>query len=184
MHHIQERDPRFDDPFLSGFRVRFHQYTQTMSIKNIYSYIFIMIQPFYLFFAFIIALLLAPSAFALPNGFIDEAVGRMQGTSGTFVPNPRQNGKPMMLVVSIEGLIFAIEDPDNAGPRLQIADMRPIICNNGPHGILNIEPHPDLPPIDSYSSTTHVSSRIVPKIQYSARPIVCQDLPSTLRHYN
>ena len=143
MHHIQERDPRFDDPFLSGFRVRFHQYTQTTSNKNIYSYIFIMIQPFYRFFTFIIALLLAPSAFALPNGFIDEAVGRMQGTSGTFVPNPRQNGKPMMLVVSIEGLIFAIEDPDNAGPRLQIADMRPIICNNGPHGILNIEPHPD-----------------------------------------
>ena len=91
----------------------------------------------------IITLLVSSSSRALPDGFIDEAVGRMQGTSGTFVPNPRQNGKSMMIVASIEGAIYAVEDPDNAGPRIQIADMTSIICNNGPHGVLNIEPHPD-----------------------------------------
>lgn len=99
--------------------------------------------PLYLLSIYIVALLHTISTYALPNGFIDEAVGRMQGTSGTFVPNPRQNGKPMMIVAAIEGAIYAIEDPDNAGPRIQIADMTSLICNNGPHGILNIEPHPD-----------------------------------------
>ena len=102
-----------------------------------------MTEPFYLLLTIFIALLVSSATYALPVGFVDEAVGRMQGTSGAFVPNPRQNGKPMLIIASIEGAIYAIEDPDNAGPRLLIADMKNILCNNGPHGILNIEPHPD-----------------------------------------
>ena len=50
---------------------------------------------------------------ALPDGFIDEAVGSMPATHGRFAPNPRQNGKPMLMISSIDGRFYIVEDPDN-----------------------------------------------------------------------
>ena len=80
---------------------------------------------------------------ALPTGFVDEAVGRMPATHGRFAPNPRQNGTPMLIVSSIEGTFFVVEDPDHAGPRLQIGDFSSIVCDNGPRGVLGFVVHPD-----------------------------------------
>ena len=87
-------------------------------------------------------MLIAP-AVALPTGFVDEAVGRMPATHGRFAPNPRQNGKPMLMVSSIDGRFYIVEDPDNAGPRIDIGDISTIICANGPRGVLGFVVHPD-----------------------------------------
>ena len=81
----------------------------------------------------------------LPVGFIDEGVGvgTEEATVGKFVPNPRKNGKPMLIVVAKDGPFFVFEDPDTSDTRISIGNMEDIICTSGPRGILNIEPHPD-----------------------------------------
>ena len=49
----------------------------------------------------------------------------------------------MLIVSSIEGTFYVIEDPDNAGPQLQIGNVSSILCNNGPRGVLGFVVHPD-----------------------------------------
>ena len=82
---------------------------------------------------------------SLPVGFVDEGVGSgtEEATVGRFVPNPRKNGDPMLLVVTKDGSFFAFEDPDNSDKRILIGNITDIICTNGPRGILNMEPHPN-----------------------------------------
>jgi hypothetical protein len=82
---------------------------------------------------------------ALPVGFIDEGVGSgsEEATVGKFVPNPRKNGKPMLIVVAKDGPIYAFEDPDTSDTRILIGNLSNLLCIDGPRGILNMEPHPD-----------------------------------------
>ena len=83
------------------------------------------------------------SFLAVPLGFVDEGVATIVATSGVFVPNPRKNGEPMLLVSSKEGSINVLEDPDNSNVVMNIANFNPIICTNGPRGVYSMVPHPD-----------------------------------------
>ncbi len=83
------------------------------------------------------------SILAVPLGFVDEGVATIMATSGVFAPNPRKNGKPMLLVSSKEGSINALEDPDNSDAVMNIANFNPIVCTNGPRGVYSMVPHPD-----------------------------------------
>jgi PKD repeat protein len=84
---------------------------------------------------------------ALPKGFIDEPITSINGPmSGTFAPNPRKNGKPMLLIASESNIIYAIEDPD--GPNtidseIIVADLSSVTCTNGPRGLFSMMVHPD-----------------------------------------
>jgi glucose/arabinose dehydrogenase len=83
------------------------------------------------------------SVLALPSGFVDEGVvSRDAIITGSFAPNPRNNGKQMLLLSSKNGLIYAMEDPDNSEVNVLIGDFSSIICTNGERGLQSIEPHP------------------------------------------
>jgi hypothetical protein len=104
-----------------------------------------MVISYYYHRFFLTILLIALSSVdTLPTGFADEGVGNgsEQAISGIFVPNPRQNGKPMLIIATKDGPIYVFEDPDNSNIRIQIANMANQLCTNGPRGILNIKPHP------------------------------------------
>ena len=83
------------------------------------------------------------STSALPAGFIDEGVtSRDAIITGAFAPNPRNNDKPMLLLSSKNGQIYAVEDPDNSEDNLVVADFADILCANGERGLQSITPHP------------------------------------------
>jgi hypothetical protein len=92
------------------------------------------------------SLLLIPMATAdvLPAGFIKEFVANVPAISGTWAPNPRRDGNPMILLVSKTGTIFVVEDPDEPTHTLSILDLDDTeICSNGERGLQNTIPHPD-----------------------------------------
>ena len=92
---------------------------------------------------FILFWLLANGSDAVPSGFVDEGVIDLDAITGAFVPNPRNNGKPMLLLSAKEGEINALEDPDNSDSSIKVADMSGILCTNGERGLQTILPHPD-----------------------------------------
>jgi glucose/arabinose dehydrogenase len=94
-------------------------------------------------FDFFLALLLILPATAVPVGFVDEGVATITAIKGVFAPNPRLNGKPMLVLSSKEGTINVLEDPDTSDVAIKVADLNSILCTNGPRGLLNIIPHPD-----------------------------------------
>lgn len=95
-------------------------------------------------FRFVLAvLLLLIGVDSVPSGFVDEGVIDLDAITGAFVPNPRNNGKPMLLLSAKEGEINALEDPDNSDDSIQVADMSSILCTNGERGLQTILPHPD-----------------------------------------
>jgi hypothetical protein len=79
----------------------------------------------------------------VPNGFIDEGITDLIAITGAFAPNPRNEGKPMLLLSPKEGTIMVLEDPDNNDDMNAIADLEGIICANGECGLQTIRPHPD-----------------------------------------
>ena len=79
----------------------------------------------------------------LPSGFVDEGVVNLNAITGAFAPNPRNNGKPMLLLSSKEGQVVVLEDPDNSIDYITIADFENIMCHNGERGLESIRPHPD-----------------------------------------
>jgi PKD repeat protein len=82
----------------------------------------------------------------LPPGFIKEFVVNVPATSGTWAPNPRRNGQPMLLVVSKSGQILVLEDPDNSSEHFTIVDLGPDeICTNGERGLQSAVPHSSFP---------------------------------------
>ena len=83
------------------------------------------------------------SVAAVPQGFVDEGVATILAINGLFAPNPRNFGKPMLLVSSKEGSVNILEDPDNSEIVLKVADFNSIICTNGPRGVYSIVAHPD-----------------------------------------
>lgn len=81
---------------------------------------------------------------ALPAGFIDEGVASRDAIiTGAFAPNPRNNGKPMLLLSSKNGRIFAVEDPDNSEEDVVVGDFAGVLCTNGERGLQSIAPHPN-----------------------------------------
>lgn len=86
---------------------------------------------------------LIPCVLALPIGFVDEGVTSFTSPmTAAFVPNPRNNGKPMMIVASKEGIFNVLEDPDNSDIKVSVGDLASIMCTNGSRGIFGIAPHP------------------------------------------
>lgn len=91
----------------------------------------------------LVALALVLCANAVPSGFVDEGVIDIDAITGMFVPNPRNNGKPMLLLSSKEGEINALENPDSSDESIQVADMSSLLCTNGERGLQTMLPHPD-----------------------------------------
>jgi glucose/arabinose dehydrogenase len=81
---------------------------------------------------------------ALPSGFIDEGVvARNAILTGAFMPNPRNDGKPMLLLSSKNGEVYVLEDPDNSDENFNIVTLDAHICTNGERGLQSMLPHPD-----------------------------------------
>jgi glucose/arabinose dehydrogenase len=81
--------------------------------------------------------------YGVPRGFVDEGVTVAIAITGAFAPNPRQNGKPMLLLSSKEGVIHVIENPDESDDTMVVLDIENRICHNGERGLQSIRPHPD-----------------------------------------
>ena len=79
----------------------------------------------------------------VPNGFVEEGVVQVTAITGAFAPNPRNGGKPMLLLSSKEGTVRVLEDPDNSDDNIVVADLRRYMCHNGERGLQAIRPHPD-----------------------------------------
>jgi glucose/arabinose dehydrogenase len=94
-------------------------------------------------FFWLIAFLLDVFCLAVPDGFVEEGLANITAITGAFAPNPRKNGKPMLLLSSKEGEINILEDPDNSDVRVKVADLSNIICSNGERGLQTILPHPN-----------------------------------------
>ena len=93
--------------------------------------------------ALILSCLFCLSCYAVPRGFVDEGVTVAVAITGAFAPNPRQNGKPMLLLSSKEGIIRVLEDPDESDETMVVLDIENRICHNGERGLQSIRPHPD-----------------------------------------
>ena len=79
----------------------------------------------------------------VPSGFIDETVSDISAITGAFAPNPRKNGKPMLLLSTKLGKIFVLEDPDNSDNKIVVADFESRMCHDGERGLQSIRPHPN-----------------------------------------
>mmetsp|Transcript_44369 Transcript_44369/g.107295 ORF Transcript_44369/g.107295 Transcript_44369/m.107295 type:complete len:1184 (-) Transcript_44369:345-3896(-) len=80
----------------------------------------------------------------LPPGFIAEVVANTAAITGVFAPNPRNNGKPMLILISKTGKIKVLEDPDNSDKSMDILSLRSDeLCSNGERGIQSLALHPD-----------------------------------------
>jgi Glucose / Sorbosone dehydrogenase len=78
------------------------------------------------------------------ENFIDEVVTDVQAMSGAFAPNPRNGGKPMMILNSKMGEVHILEDPDNSNDAVQILDLSgDRVCEDGERGLHTVIPHPD-----------------------------------------
>eukprot|EP00536_Pseudo-nitzschia_multiseries_P017838 jgi/Psemu1/299560/fgenesh1_pm.1860_\ len=100
--------------------------------------------------AFISTLLLlcslsASFASVVHDGFISEAVTSTKGMSGTFVPNPRNGNKPMMILNAKNGQLNVLEDPDESPDAMKIMDLSdgPKLCTNGERGLHTVIPSPN-----------------------------------------
>ena len=106
-----------------------------------------MVQATALFVVLIVSLSVISIARAavIHDGFIDEVVTSTKGMSGTFVPNPRNGNKPMMILNAKNGQINVLEDPDESPDSIEIMDLSegPEVCNNGERGLHTVIPSPD-----------------------------------------
>ena len=84
------------------------------------------------------------SAAVVHDGFIDEVVTSTKGMSGTFLPNPRNGNKPMMILNAKNGQVNVLEDPDESPDSLTIMDLSEgdKLCNNGERGLHTVIPSP------------------------------------------
>jgi hypothetical protein len=82
-------------------------------------------------------------ATALPNKFIAEVVTDVRAIKGTFATNPRNGNKPLLLLVSKEGQVYALEDPDNSPHAITILDLDGRMCTNQERGLQTIAIDPN-----------------------------------------
>ena len=90
-----------------------------------------------------VALALVKPSYSVPRGFVDEGVTGLVAITGAFAPNPRNGGKPMLLLSSKEGQVLVLEDPDNSDASFVVANLESRMCANGERGLQSIRPHPD-----------------------------------------
>jgi hypothetical protein len=96
-------------------------------------------------------------ATALPNGFIAEVVtDELRALSGTFASNPRNYNKPMLLLVSKWGNVYAMENPDESPSAKRILDLSNYICTEQERGLHNILVVDEDKSNDSSEKTTYV----------------------------
>jgi glucose/arabinose dehydrogenase len=79
----------------------------------------------------------------LPSGFIAEVVTSTRAVSGRFAPNPRKNGKPMLILIAKEGKVSVLEDPDDSSTSETILDLSGEMCTETERGLHSIAVHPD-----------------------------------------
>jgi hypothetical protein len=88
---------------------------------------------------FLLLLLQYNVASALPNRFIAEVVtDEVRAIKGTFAPNPRNDNKPMLVLLSKWGDIHVLEDPDESPKQIEILDLSSHICTDQERGLHNI----------------------------------------------
>ena len=84
---------------------------------------------------------------AIPKGFVDEEITSINGPmTGAWAPNPRNKGKPMLLIGTEQNVIYAIEEPDGINTfdkEIVIADLSGRTCQTGPRGLFSMLVHPD-----------------------------------------
>jgi Glucose / Sorbosone dehydrogenase len=85
---------------------------------------------------------------AVPDGFIVELVTKTlpyRGLTGKFAPNPRNGNKPMLVLLSKEGRVDVLEDPDNSPDSITILNLGHPgrMCTNRSRGLLSIAFHPN-----------------------------------------
>lgn len=78
----------------------------------------------------------------LPTGFIAEVVTSKKAVTGTFAPNPRNNRKPMLLLIHKDGVVSVLEDPDNNRTVMDILDLGDKMCTDTERGLQTIAVHP------------------------------------------
>lgn len=81
--------------------------------------------------------------FLANDGFIAEIVGSTKAISGTFIPNPRNDFKPMLILNAKSGQIHVLENPDESEEDLQILDIESDLCTNGERGLHSVIPSPN-----------------------------------------
>lgn len=91
----------------------------------------------------LLLLLLSDLVTPLPLGFIAEVVTSTSAVSGVFAPNPRMNGKPMLILISKEGKVSVLEDPDESPSSQTILDLSGNMCTETERGLHSITVHPD-----------------------------------------
>jgi len=87
-----------------------------------------------------------PAVYSLPAGFVKELIINTPAVTGTWVSNPRQDKKPMLILASKTGKIKALENPDESDKIITILDLRfdnKDLCTNGERGIQGITAHPN-----------------------------------------
>lgn len=78
------------------------------------------------------------------DGFIAEVVTTVKAMSGTFAPNPRNGGRPMMILNSKNGQIHVVENPDDDSPEsLLVLEINRHLCTNGERGLHTVIAHPE-----------------------------------------
>lgn len=78
------------------------------------------------------------------EAFIDEVVTNTKCMSGSFAPNPRNGGKPMMILNAKDGQINVLEDPDNSPDAIEVLDLgEDRLCTDGERGMHTVIPHPN-----------------------------------------
>ena len=84
-------------------------------------------------------------ASVIHDGFIDEVVTSTKAMSGTFMPNPRNGNKPMMILNAKNGNINVLENPDESPDSIEIMDLSegPELCTNGERGLHTVIPSPN-----------------------------------------
>lgn len=88
---------------------------------------------------FLLSLFRHDFASALPSGFIAEVVtDEIRAIKGIFAPNPRNDGWPMLLLLSKQGQISALENPDESPEPTLIVDLADYICTDQERGLHNL----------------------------------------------
>lgn len=79
------------------------------------------------------------------DGFITEVVSSTKAISGTFLPNPRNRNRPMMMLSAKKGQINVLENPDESPDSLKILDLSDgeKLCTNGERGLHTVIPSPN-----------------------------------------
>ena len=105
-----------------------------------------MLRRFFLALSVVLSLLAAVTARGTlhKEGFIEELVASERAFTGAFIPNPKGDGLPPMLLISSKpGLVHVLKDPDNSIETELVLDMSAKLCTNGERGMQAVTPHPN-----------------------------------------